>query len=51
LAVGFYLLKRLAQLVMLGRPVVPADASMYPSPGQSWLDFESTSFLGHSARP
>jgi len=51
LAVGFYLLTRVAQLVMLGRPVVPVDASMYRSPGQSWLDFDSTSFLGHSLRP
>ncbi len=51
LAVGVYLLTRLAQLVMLGRPVVPADASMYRSPGQSWLDFGSTNFLGESLRP
>lgn len=50
LAVGFYLLTRTAQLVMLGRPVVPADASMYRSPGQSWLDFDNTSFVGHSLR-
>lgn len=50
-AVGLYLLMRLAQLVMLGNPVVTADTPMYRRPGQAWLDFGTTSPAGHSLRP
>jgi hypothetical protein len=36
---------------MLGNPVVTADTPMYRRPGQGWLDFGSTSLMGHSLRP
>lgn len=50
-AVGVYLLTRIAQLAMLGNPVVTADTPMYRRPGQRWLDFGTTSLAGHSLRP
>jgi hypothetical protein len=50
-AVGLYLLMRLAQLAMLGNPVVTADTPMYRRPGQGWLDFGTTSLAGNSLRP
>ncbi len=50
-AVGTYLLMRTVQLAMLGNPVVTADTPMYRRPGQSWLDFGTTSLAGHSLRP
>jgi len=42
---------RLAQLAMLGNPVVTADTPMYRRPGQPWLDFGTSSLTGHSLRP
>ena len=50
-AVGVYLVMRVAQLVMLGDPVVTADTPMYRRPGQGWLDFGSSSLAGNSLRP
>src|SRR5687767_13780298 len=50
-AVGVYLLTRVVQLAMLGNPVVTADTPMYRRPGQGWLDFGSSSLMGHSLRP
>jgi hypothetical protein len=49
--VGVYLLMRIAQLAMLGNPVVTADTPMYRRPGQAWLDFGASSLAGHSLRP
>jgi hypothetical protein len=49
--VGAYLLMRLAQLAMLGNPVVTADTPMYRRPHQGWLDFGTSSLAGHSLRP
>ena len=42
---------RIAQLAMLGNPVVTADTPMYRRPGQAWLDFGTSSLAGHSLRP
>ena len=50
-AVGVYLLMRVAQLAMLGNPVVTADTPMYRRPGQAWLDFGTSSLAGNSLRP
>lgn len=50
-AVGVYLVMRVAQLAMLGNPVVTADTPMYRRPGQGWLDFGTTSLAGNSLRP
>src|SRR5688500_20097238 len=50
-AVGVYLLMRLAQLAMLGNPVVTADTPMYRRPGQGWLEFGTSSLAGNSLRP
>ena len=50
-AVGVYLLMRVAQLAMLGNPVVTADTPMYRRPGQGWLEFGTSSLAGNSLRP
>lgn len=50
-AVGFYLLARLWQLVMMGKAIVTPDTPMYRSAGQGWLDFTPVSFSGTDIRP
>jgi hypothetical protein len=49
--VGIYLVMRMAQLAMLGNPVVTADTPMYRRTDHAWLDFGTSSLAGHSLRP